>query len=434
MNVTKKHLGSGRNRIELTEINNPNDAEAMLVLEHFLTENRPSDDDEAVCLSLVDDNERVPVLIRCKAKDCSAALSSVLTMEYDWRKPLRIVSSKASGESTYKTLYEVYMCLEHGILYEGEYLYNENGFNRMHNSVTSRINEVSQPPQGYLNPSLMTVTQFEDNMSLGAENLPPAIIGLVVDYLTRYEIGYPAKTAFAPSIQGYVNKCQMLGIHIEPCEPCEEEGEWDNEYLKANLHNFGNGWTTMVAGVSAFKLLSCIKQGLSSETVRAACQLVAYDSWFRNPYQAFTESLSTTFRDNLPDEQTIENIRIMVNRSIIFLKRCKRLLAGFTFAERDLYGEIVHNGYTDIVSTGDGDYLSEDTVWDFKVSKYPPTKNNTLQLLMYYLMGKHSGIKKFEPITRIGVYNPRLNASYVMNISDVPAEILTTIEQKVICY
>ena len=68
MNVTKKHLGSGRNRIELTEINNPNDAEAMLVLEHFLTENRPSDDDEAVCLSLVDDNERVPVLIRCKAK------------------------------------------------------------------------------------------------------------------------------------------------------------------------------------------------------------------------------------------------------------------------------------------------------------------------------------------------------------------------------
>lgn len=430
MNVTKKRMGNGRNKIELTEINDPCNKEAMLILEHFVAENNPSDG-EAVCFSIVDENERSPILIRCKAEKALAALLGTLAMEYDWRKPLRIVASKASGMSTYKTLYELFLTMHRHILYEGEYLYNDNGFNRMHNSVTSRINEIRQPAQGYLNPSQMKVTEYDDGKILGAENLPPTIIGLVVDYLTRYEIGYPAKLAFAPSIQGYINKCQMLGIHIERCG---DDAEWDEEYLKANVNNFGNKWTAMVAGVSAFKLLSRITHGLSSDAISAACQLVAYDTWFRNPFRAFTESLSTTIRDNLPDEQTMQNIRIMVYRSIEFLKRCKRLLAGFTFEERDMYGNVLHSGYTDIVSTGDGDYLSEDTVWDFKVSKYPPTKDNTLQLLMYYLMGKHSGIKKFEPITRIGVFNPRLNASYVTDISDVPAEVLTTIEQKVICY
>ena len=44
-------------------------------------------------------------------------------------------------------------------------------------------------------------------------------------------------------------------------------------------------------------------------------------------------------------------------------------------------------GYTNIVSSGDGDYLTEDTLWDFKVSKEEPKSKYTLQLLMYYIMG-----------------------------------------------
>lgn len=53
-----------------------------------------------------------------------------------------------------------------------------------------------------------------------------------------------------------------------------------------------------------------------------------------------------------------------------------------------LDGFVFVGGYTDIVSSGDGDFLTKDTLWDFKVSKDKPKSAHTLQLLMYYIMGK----------------------------------------------
>ena len=71
---------------------------------------------------------------------------------------------------------------------------------------------------------------------------------------------------------------------------------------------------------------------------------------------------------------------------------------------------------------------------DFKTSKNAPTSKHTLQLLMYYLMGKHSGIDIFKSITRIGFFNPRLNIAYVLDVKDVPDAILKAVEQDVIGY
>ena len=47
------------------------------------------------------------------------------------------------------------------------------------------------------------------------------------------------------------------------------------------------------------------------------------------------------------------------------------------------------NGYTETVDSGDGDCLTSDTIWDVKVTKSTPNSKNTLQILMYYIMGKH---------------------------------------------
>lgn len=51
------------------------------------------------------------------------------------------------------------------------------------------------------------------------------------------------------------------------------------------------------------------------------------------------------------------------------------MLKGFTFK----------GGYSPIVTAGDGDYLTKDTLWDFKVSKKELNSKHTLQLLMYYI-------------------------------------------------
>ena len=49
----------------------------------------------------------------------------------------------------------------------------------------------------------------------------------------------------------------------------------------------------------------------------------------------------------------------MVERSLKFVEEYGPIiLEGFTF----------EGGYTDIVQAGDGDFITEDTLWDFKVT------------------------------------------------------------------
>ena len=91
-------------------------------------------------------------------------------------------------------------------------------------------------------------------------------------------------------------------------------------------------------------------------------------------------------------------------------------------------------GYTSTVDAGDGDYLTNDTMWDFKVSKAEPTNKHTLQILMYYIMGKHSGMSIFKNINKLGFFNPRLNAMYVLDVDKIPAETIRAVEKDVICY
>ena len=115
----------------------------------------------------------------------------------------------------------------------------------------------------------------------------------------------------------------------------------------------------------------------------------------------------------------------MVNRSQRFFER---------------YGPVVNTcpifigGYTDTVSFGDGDFLTKDTVWDFKVSQKPPTIYHTLQLAMYFLMGKHSLFSWFSPIVNIGIFNPRLNIAYTLDMRTIPNEVIEEIETEVIGY
>ena len=71
----------------------------------------------------------------------------------------------------------------------------------------------------------------------------------------------------------------------------------------------------------------------------------------------------------------------MVERSLSFFKAFGPVTAdGFT----------MEGAYTATITTGDGDFLTKDTLWDFKVTTSKPNKDHTLQLLIYYLMGRRS--------------------------------------------
>lgn len=155
--------------------------------------------------------------------------------------------------------------------------------------------------------------------------------------------------------------------------------------------------------------------------------------------------MAKNYKETNPDRKTVENIRIMVNRSLAFFNKYGPVTKdGFTFEPVDGresdYQRMCETkkgswgGYTSTVETGDGDFLTRDTLWDFKVTVSEPTSKHTLQLLMYWIMGQHSKQEVFKTITKIGIFNPRLNKVYLFAVNNLPKEIIEVVETEIICY
>ena len=229
-------------------------------------------------------------------------------------------------------------------------------------SVTNRIKVVKQPRGGYIPLKQFSAITLDDGKILNSdESVSPGLVGSAVDYLTRLV------------------------------------GEFDK----------------------AISLLNQIV-GLDNQSIAAACILVGYDVAFRAGPARFM-----TVDTIHADETTIENIRIMVQRSLHFFEIYGPItLDGFTF----------DSAYTDTITSGDGDYLTKDTLWDFKVIKSKPNKDYTLQVLIYYLMGIRSNQPEFLSISKLGFFNPRQNIVYQTAIADIPKEVIETVEKNVIGY
>lgn len=248
-------------------------------------------------------------------------------------------------------------------------------------SVTGRIAKTKQPYGGFIKRTDFTVVQLDDNTVLHeTENLHPALIGLAVDYLTRYLMGTPVKQAF---------RISCIGAHLAK----EDE--------------------------NADELMRHIS-GLTKNSISAACKLSGYDACNRAGMSGYKPVSEIN-----PDNNTIDNIAIMVKRSVDFWNTYGPVvLDGFTF----------EGGYSPVVSTGDGDYLTKDTLWDYKVSKNEPNSNHTLQLLVYYIMGMHSIHKEFSSIEYLGLFNPRKNKVYRYPVKAISSDIIETVSHDVIGY
>ncbi len=248
-------------------------------------------------------------------------------------------------------------------------------------SVTSRIREIKQPRGGYINRKEFTTITLEDGIELNkSENIRPNLVGLVIDYMTRFCMGTPKEMAFSIS---------LLGAKLS-------QNEFD-----------------------AYNLLSKIN-GLDSESIINASRLVGYDVCYRAGMDGYKPVSEIT-----PDTNTITNIITMINRTLFFWKQYGPIVKdGFTFK----------GGYTPLISTGDGDYLTKDTLWDLKVLKEEFRPQHSLQLLVYYIMGQHSIHKEFKSITQLGIYNPRLNKIYTIKISSISQSTIDTVSRDVIGY
>ena len=249
-------------------------------------------------------------------------------------------------------------------------------------SVTKRISMIKQPRGGYINPNTLEVIEFKADFKLNEqENIHPNLVGTVVDYLTRFRLGEAIDDAFGISLLG------------------------------ADKLNDSK---------QALKILNEIN-GLDDNSIINACKMVGYDVAHRSSVLSYKHHSEIN-----PDKDTVENIKIMVDRCQSFFETYGPVVfKGFTF----------EGGYTQLVTSGDGDYLTKDSLWDIKVSISAPSKNHTLQGLIYYLMGKKSKKARFfDTIEYVGIYNPRLNNLYRFKLASIPSETIKEVSENIIGY
>ena len=192
-------------------------------------------------------------------------------------------------------------------------------------SVTDRIKQVKQPRGGYVKPSQLHKTVLDDGKTLHMSNsVHASITGMAVDYLSRLMRGSSVDEAFCVSVMG-AGMAEKLGMRGAKQE-CV-------------------GYLAQV-------------KGLDDRFIVCTCKACAFDVWFRNP---MTATMSKTPVDTMPDNYAVEDIRTLVERSLAFFDKYGPVTAdGFTFEP---------DGYTNIVDSGDGDFLTGDTLWDVNLTR-----------------------------------------------------------------
>lgn len=263
-------------------------------------------------------------------------------------------------------------------------------------SVVQRIKEIKQPRGGYLHPKFFAQHQFSDGIILHTESISPVTAGLVVDYLFRTTLSKSKlQIIFEPSLLG----AQIGGYRLR-----------------------------------AEQLISEIV-GLDERSIIAAAKLTGYDQIYRAGFIPPSDPSQTIN----PNSQDIENILTMVDRTSKFFTSFEPVTVdSFTF----MSDSIQRSGFTSSITAGDGDVLTAEGLWDLKVSVKGPTSIHTLQILIYHLMGLRSfhadGTPlydgNFQNVKHLGIFNPRLNTAYTIEVADIPKEVIREVETLVIGY
>ena len=144
-------------------------------------------------------------------------------------------------------------------------------------SVTKRISMIKQPRGGYINKKELVVTQLDDGITLNEnENIHASLVGLAVDYMTRFLMGAQKEEAFSISLKG------ALALDL-----------FTGNKKQSSMKN-------------ATSLLADIK-GLDKKSITNACKLVGYDVCFRAGIIRYkpVEEIN-------PDKDTIENYVTMI--------------------------------------------------------------------------------------------------------------------------
>ena len=288
--------------------------------------------------------------------------------------------------------------------------------NQTATTATKAVKAAAQPKGGYISPNLMKCTDYRDesyrNSIIGRmwkESVSPATVGVTVDYLTRFVL--EKKITYADRDEQPYMDCFRI---------CSHGIRTGKEY---NL------------GKEQFSDLAClVDTELSDCAINSMCKLTAYDAMYRSGYYVNPDDINA-------DDFTCGQIRAMVNTAT------EMLTDGISDSElknRICFGPTFEGGMPKNIRAADADYICDNTLVDMKVSKTEkPDKTQTLQLAVYYIMGKHAVVGDgfppihnlykswFEDMDSIAIINPRSGMKWTLDMSEVSDETIIAIENEV---
>ena len=263
-------------------------------------------------------------------------------------------------------------------------------------SVTMRAKSFKQPRGGLLPPRMFESHGIDKYGTLSEnENVYPNIVGMATDYLTRFRLD-PAngEDAFKISLTG----AKMAGKYDEAL------------ILLQGMESYAREASSEFPDVDVMVDLA-----------RRAAALSSFDVYYRSPVDAKQD-----WEARYPDEDTARNIWELSNRTLRVLRK---------YGHKHIYAApSLNGGYSLTVSSGDADYLTDDVLWDLKVSRRAPTPIHTLQLLMYWRMGCKSLFSDWEKVKYLGIINPRLGVYYLCPTNRIGSDVIRAVEDDVLVY
>ena len=250
-------------------------------------------------------------------------------------------------------------------------------------SVSQRAHTVKQPEGGYLNQASMHTVEL--GRGIGnlnpEENVAPQVVGTAVEYL-----------ALMPTVGWARDVCA--------------QALWKSEPIRKDQR--------------MYDLADVLGKDLEDDTILDFLMIASY------LYGGYMDPATrVSFDRQAVSGETIANVRILAQRTRDFISRYGPLTAWrFT----------MNGGYTKTVSRGFGDYLTADGLYDLKVSNDGFTKEQTLQVLLYWRMGLHSTNPNFESVKYIGLYNARRNVLKRISVDKIPESVILEVERDVIGY
>ncbi|WP_436340302.1 hypothetical protein ACSF83_05280 [Lactobacillus johnsonii] len=165
---------------------------------------------------------------------------------------------------------------------------------------------------------------------------------------------------------------------------------------------------------------------LTQENIKLVTRLCLFEHSFRG--NEYIDPLKENIEINT---LTCDHIKIMLNRANNFFNKFGHPV--LTQYKCSITTSLKEKTYVEVY--GDGDYLLQDALVDFKVSKNGPTQDYVRQLLIYYigLVGKDLKKKKVkrEKIKYLIIFNPRLDMFYKLDLESISEASLGEVNKNI---